>query len=183
MTINKLDSNRVLVTLGNDEMNGFELDFARMSLEDDRSRRVILRLTRLACRKTGIETRGKRLNIEALMMCDGCYLLVTVKSASKQYRRKRAGALCFRFESAGAFLGAVEAAYRHSCQMRKNAAYEWNGAYFLLFSYPAIPKALRLTLAEFGEKHGGALACARVKEHGRLLCPQSAIETIGAKLV
>ena len=182
MTINRLDERRVLVVLADRDMSDFALSFAEMGMDNAHSRRIILRLTKLACRKTGIDTRGKRLSVEALMMGEGCYLLVTVKGITRRYRLKRGGGVCFRFEGCSEFLGAVEAAYRRGFMCAKNAAYVRGGVYYLLFGYPALPKALRGLLSEFGTLTGGALKCAQIREHAEVICPRKAISVIGEKI-
>lgn len=183
MTINRLDERRVLVVLADRDMSDFALDFAEMGMDNAHSRLIIMRLTRLACQKTGIDTRGKRLSVEALAVEKGCYLLVTVKVRPRRYRLKSGGGLCFCFEGCSEFLGAVEAAYRRGFMCTKNAAYQRGGVYFLLFGYPALPKALRGLLCEFGTLSGGALKCAQVREHANELCPRKAISVIGEKIV
>ena len=107
MTINRLDGERVLVVLGGKDMTDFALDFKKMSLQNAHARKVLLRLTRLACRKSGIDTNGKRVNVEALTMGESCYLLVTVRRRMQRYRLKRSGGTGYRFESCGDFLNAV----------------------------------------------------------------------------
>ena len=182
MTINRLDERRVLVVLADSDMSDFALNFAEMGMDNAHSRLIILRLTKLACRKTGIDTRGKRLSVEALAVEKGCYLLVTVKRIARRYRLKRGGGVCFSFEGCSEFLGAVEAAYRSGFMCAKNAAYVRGGVYYLLFGYPALPKALRGLLSEFGKLSGGALKCAQIREHARVICPRKAISVIGEKL-
>lgn len=184
LTISKLDGSRVLLVLGNKEMDDFALDFAEMGMEDAHARKILLRLTRLACRKTGIETHGKRLNIEALSMEEGCYLLVTVgRSGAQRYRRRRTGGVCFWFEDCTAFLNAVEAAYRSRYYYRKTAAYAYQNGYALLFEYPAVSKALYRLMNEFAVRRGGALLSATVKEAGKPLCKRQAVAVIGQELV
>ncbi len=183
MTINKLDGSRVLVVLGNKDMADFALDFKLMGFENAHSRKILLRLTRLACHKSGIDIRGKRLNVEALMMGDDCYLLVTVQNRVRRYTLLRGGGSCWRFSSVSNFLGAVEAAYRSRCRSSKSAAYEWNGAYYLTFDYPALPKALLRVLSEFSDSRANALRAAQVREHGVLLCAKNAVECIGQALL
>ena len=157
MTINRLDERRVLVVLADSDMSDFALNFAEMGMDNAHSRLIILRLTKLACRKTGIDTRGKRLSVEALAVEKGCYLLVTVKRIARRYR---SGFMC-----------------------AKNAAYVRGGVYYLLFGYPALPKALRGLLSEFGTLTGGALKCAQIREHANELCPRKAISVIGERIV
>lgn len=183
MTINRLDDRRVLVVLANKDMSDFSLDFAAMDMDNAHARKIILRLTRLACRKSGIDIRGKRLNVEALMMGEGCYLLVTVRKSPRRYRLKRGGGACFRFDGCTDFLNAVEALYRSGFYSAKTAAYEWNGSYYLVFRYPSVPSAVRRVLTEFSVASGGVLFSAQVRERGRELCAQNAVAYIGRQLV
>ena len=172
MTINRLDGQRVLVVLGGKDMTDFALDFEEMSMTDAHVRRILLRLTRLACRKTGIGTGGKRIRIEALSVGE-----------TRRYRLKRGGSCCWEFGDVSAFLGAAEAAYRLPYHLAKSAAYTENGRYYLLYGYPAVPKALRRTLSEFAEKTGGTLRCAQIREQAKPLCTQNAVAVIGEQLV
>ena len=183
LTINKLDGRRVLLVLADKDMTDFRLDFARLGMENEHSRKIIMRLIGLACRKTGISLSGKRVHIEALTVGEGCYLLVTVQRRSRRYRLKRSGSCCWQFQDVTAFLGAVEALCRLPYRLAKNAAYTLGGAYYLLFGYPAVPKALRHVLGEFAEAKGGALKCAQVREQGRVICAQNAVATIGEYLI
>ena len=182
MTISKLGEDRVLLVLGDRDMDELALDFAVMSMENAHSRRVILRLTALACRKSGIDISGKRLSIEAMQMTDCCYILVTVGNEPRRYRLKRirrGGGCCWRFEDCAAFLGAVEALYRRGLLKTRNAAYEKGGAYYLIFERFRLPEQTRGALSEFGEYVGGALCCAHIREHGRALCAHNAVSSIG----
>ena len=183
LTINKLDGRRVLLVLADKDMTDFRLDFARLGMENEHSRKIIMRLIGLACRKTGIETRGKRLSVEALMFSEGCYFLVTVKEKRRRYVRRRLGESCFEFETAADFLNAVEAAYRQGYCLAKNAAYERSGRYYLLFDYPAVPRSLRRVFGEFALCRQGPLFSAHIREHGNLVCPRNAVATIGRFLV
>ena len=180
--VSQLDGNRVLVVLGDREMNDFALDFGAMGLSDPHTRKILLRLISLACRKSGIDTHGKRLSVEALQLDSDCYLLVTVSRTPQRWRLKRSGGIGFRFTDSTAFLNAVEALYRRRC-LTKNTAYTFGGAYYLLFASPALPSVCKRILGEFAEKHGGGLFCARVRELGRVICPGNAVEIIGKHLV
>ena len=183
LTVNRLDERRVLLTLCGRDMSDFKLSFAQLGMDDDHSRRIILRLISLACRKSGIDARGKRLSVEALKMGEGCCFLVTVKEKRRRYIRRRGSGECFEFECAEDFLNAVEAAYRLNYCLNKNSAYEWAGSYYLIFDYPAVPKPLRRVLGEFSVRRGKALLGARVREQGRELCARGAISVIGAHLI
>ena len=183
MKINRLDGERVLVVLGGKDMTDFALDFKKLSMQNAHARKVLLRLTRLACRKSGIDTSGKRVNVEALSMGESCYLLVTVRRRTQRYRLKHSGGVGYRFASCGDFLNAVEVLYRHFPYAGKNAAYECGGSYYLLFDRPCAPAAVRHILREFAVQRGGSLLCASVREKGRELCGGNAVAIIGEKLV
>ena len=79
LTVNRLSDNRVLIILCGKDMEEFSLKYDTMDLEDLHSRKILMRLMQVACRKSGIETIGKRINIEALSLESDCYLLITVK--------------------------------------------------------------------------------------------------------
>ena len=184
MTISKLSKHRVLLVLGGKDMEELALDFAVMSMENAHSRRVILRLTRLACSKSGVDISGKRLSIEALQLTDCCYILVTIGLEPKRYRLKRIkrSGVCWRFDDCAAFLGAVEALYCCGFSKTENAAYEKGGAYYLIFKHYRLPKRARGVLSEFGMYAGGALSCAQIREHGKELCGHNAVSKIGHSL-
>ena len=182
MTINRLDGQRVLVVLEDKEMTDYALDFGKMDMENAHARKILLRLTRLACRKSGIETNGRRVSIEALLVGESCYLLVTVMRHTRRYRLKRGGGVCYCLADCTDFLNAVEALYRQRWYGAGNAAYEWEGSYYLLFDFPLPPSARRV-LHEYAVQSGGALLAARVRERGRPLCERSAVAVIGEKLV
>lgn len=183
LTITQLDGQRVLVVLGGKDMSDFALDFREMDMDNAHARKILLRLTRLACRKSGIDTRGKRVHIEALPMGESCYLLVSVNSEPKRYRLKHGGSRCFVFADVTAFLNAVEAAYRSSYYRAKVAAFAYRGGYALVFDYPSLPRSLCRLLGEFAEASGGALFAAHVRETGKPLCAHNAVTVIGEQLI
>ena len=102
----------------------------------------------------------------------------------KRYRVKRAGSgLCCKIEGCSAFLSAVEQLYRLNIRCGKNSAYKKDGAYFLIFDYPSVPKKLKLLLSEFGQWQSGKFSAARVKEFAEPICERNAVEIIGRRLV
>lgn len=183
MTVNKLGENRVLIILGEQDMNDFSLDFNNMNLDDSHSRHVLTRLTHSACKSSGIDTGGKSLNIEALSLGDGCYLLVTVGSSNKTYRRKRGGSVCYSLGGSGNLLNCIEQLYRLGTACSKSSVYEYSGEYFLVFDYPSVPKSVRVVLSEFSARRCRTLTLARLRERARLICDRNAVCKIGQYLV
>ena len=82
-----------------------------------------------------------------------------------------------------AFLSAVEHLYRLNIRCGKNSAYKKDGAYFLIFDYPSVPKKLKLLLSEFGQWQSGKFSAARVREFAEPICERNAVEIIGRRLV
>lgn len=185
LTVDKLSDDRVLIILGIKEMEDFALDFEKLSLNDLHSRKILLRIMQIACRKTGIETRGKSVSIEALSFDEDCYILVTVTQKSRRtYRvKKNDESVCYLLGESANFLETVEKLYRQNVYCNRNSAYFYDSRYYLIFDYPTIPKKLRRVLSEYGEKSGGKLAAAKVRENGKLLCRHNAIMQIGRYLV
>lgn len=181
MTVNRLSYNRVLIILCEKDMSDFSLDYDTLSFDDAHSRRIIMRILQVACRKSGIETRGKSVNVEALSFKDDCYILVTVSSKKgRTYRLKQSSeSLCYYLGGGTNFLDTIDALNRQNVYCNKNSAYVWNSGYYLIFDYPTIPKKLRKILSEYTEKCSGKLFAARVKESGKPVCTHNAIMQIG----
>ena len=179
LTVSKLGENRVLIVLCGKEIE----EIRGMDFEDTAARSRVIGLTRRACKSSGIDTGGKRVNIEALELEKSCYLLVTV-GAQKRYRLKRSGSgLCYCLGESSSFLNAVEQLYRQNSCCRSNSAYKLAGKYYLVFDYPSIPKSMSRILLEYGGRLSGRLAAARIKEHAKPICERNAIELIGKALV
>lgn len=182
MTINRLGENRLLIVLCEQDIADHSLDFQNINFDDKNQRLSVIGLMRSACRSSGIDTGGRRVNIEALPLEKSCYLLVTVVG-EKRYRVKKSGSLCYCLGSGSSFLSALEQLYREGVCCRKNSAYKLGTEYYLVFDYPVIPMGLRRILSEYGEKRGGKFAAARIKENAKLICAHNAIDVIGRCLV
>ena len=55
MTIDRIKSNKILITLGNEDMRDFSLDYDTLSLYDSHCLKIIMRILQVACFKTDIE--------------------------------------------------------------------------------------------------------------------------------
>lgn len=185
MTVDKIADNRVLIVLCEKDMKDFSLDYNKMSMEDNHSRRILLRILQLACVKTGLELMGRSVMLEAVSFDDECYLLVTVKDKHrKTYRLKNSGeSLCYHLGNSGNFLDTVEQLYRQNVCCNHNSAYVYKDEYYLIFDYPSIPQKLKRVLHEYGSKSGGRVTAANIRENGRQLCRHNAIAKIGKHLV
>lgn len=51
MTIDKIKSNKILITLCDEDMRDFSLDYDTLSLYDNHSRKILMRILQIACLK------------------------------------------------------------------------------------------------------------------------------------
>ena len=72
MTIDKIKSNKILITLCDEEMRDFSLDYDTLSLYDSHSRKILMRILQIACFKTDIEIKdnGKGYDVESIATPD-----------------------------------------------------------------------------------------------------------------
>ncbi len=182
MTIEQLDTRKVLISLCSEDMENFELKFNDMSFCDEHSRKVLLRLTQLACIKTGLEIKKGTVLMEALPHQSGCLLLVTLmeKPKRKTYKVKRFKEFpCFVFDSAEEMLSCAESLGSKDISVNRNSLWLYAGRYYLLFDYPLISPVCRGVLCEYSrEIKGTAVNLSRIRESGKLLCRDNAVELI-----
>lgn len=182
MTVDKINHNRILITLCDEDMRDFALDYATLSLNDFHSRKILMRILNLACFKTGIEVQNKNIFVEAMPLDKGCVLLLTV-SDSRRHSYKIKGtqkSVCYCLGDSKNFLDTMERLYRQNVCCNKNSAYLYNGDYYLVFDYPSVPKKIKLILGEYGVRCGGNIFAAKLRESGREICRINAIAQIGA---
>ena len=79
MTIEQIDSGKVMILLKNSDMKDFALEYSSLSFSDPHSRRILTRLLSLACSKTGVSAKNKKMFVEALPHKNGCLILLTLK--------------------------------------------------------------------------------------------------------
>ena len=111
MTIDKLDSSKLLISLCRDDISGLSLTLSG-GATDRYTESLLLRIVRFACSKTGIQLQDRPLLIEALEHKNGCLLLVTLTAERKDrvtYRiKKKKDCLIYIFDDPDAFLSAYE---------------------------------------------------------------------------
>ncbi|MBR3971741.1 MAG: adaptor protein MecA [Ruminococcus sp.] len=186
MTIEQLSASKVLISLGSEDIESFDLDFDKMGLCSDHSRRILLRLLQIACRKTGMSCKSKTVMMEALPHQGGCLLLVTVvdKKKKKAYRIKRIyESLVYEFEDAEKVLSIAEALHRSNASVGGNSLWLYAGKYYIVPDRPFLYSSSRARLKEYArEIYIASAFMSRIKEAGRVLCRDNALELIGSKM-
>ncbi len=187
MKISQLSNTKVLISLCNEDMKNFELEFDDMGLSDPHSKKIISRLLSLACTSQNLVTDNKTILCEALKSTDGCVLLVSLsdkKSERKKYRIKRITEYpCYKFDNVENMLCAIEKLYRTDVFFYNNSAYCYKDKYYLVFDYPVVAQKAKKILSEFSYTVKGTKPfVARLNESAKALSQGNAIVHIGASL-
>ncbi|MGN0452660.1 MAG: adaptor protein MecA [Ruminococcus sp.] len=184
MTIEKLDREKVLISLCNEDMENFSISFESLSLCDERARTVLTRLLHLACNKAGVTYSKKTVLVEAIPHQSGCLILVTLmekQRVRKVYKVKRMKeSPCFCFSDAEAVLSASERINKEGVFLYGNELWLCDDRYYLIFDYPVISKRAKGLLSEYGQSlKSTRVFISRIKESGKLLLGVNAMNTIG----
>lgn len=185
MTIEQLSASKVLISLASEDIESFDLDFDKMGLQSDHSRRILLRLLQLACRKTGMSCKSKSVMMEALPHKGGCLLLVTViPKVKKTYKIKRIyERLVYEFKDAEQVLSVAEVLSKKNSDTGGNSLWYYADKYYIVLCYPFSCRSTRARLKEYArEIYATSVFMSRIKEGGRLLCGNNALEIIGSRM-
>lgn len=185
MTIEQLDSCRVLIVLKAEDMRDFSLEYNTLSFSDAHSRRILSRLLTLACSKTGMDVTNKKMLVEALPHKNGCLILLTLspKKKRKSYKIKRdRKKLCCIFKDVDGLLDASMAL--RGKILPRNRAYRLKEKYYLIIDSRPVSLSALGTLTEFCETVScSPAAAARIEENGRLIADGNAVRKIGEKII
>lgn len=183
MTIEQIDSSKVLIVLGSDDMRDFSLKYSTMSFSDPHSRKILSRLLHLACTKTGISPEGKKMIVEALPRPDGCLILLTLKPELKRrfYRIKRKSrSVCRLFENVEQLIQASIALCKEK-YVPDNCVYYYNEKYYMTMeNSDAVTPRVYAILCEYSQEAVyDKVAIARIEENGVLVSKDNAHSNIG----
>ncbi len=171
MTIEQIDSSKVMILLGCDDMKDFSLEYDTLGFSDPHSRRILSRLLRLACNKTGMSVSNKRMYVEALPHKSGCLILLTLTEKSKRriYKIKKSDkSYCCIFQNAEALINASVALKRFVIPSGK--VFLLDDKYYLIIDIMPLSLYLMSELEEFSDAYVCSKpACARIAENGKEL--------------
>lgn len=187
MKISQLSNTKVLISLCNEDMKSFDLDFDRIGLSDPHSKKILSRLLTLACVSNSIDTKGKAILLEAIENNDGVIILVSLsekQTKRKKYKIKRITEYpCYKFENAEILLCAIEKLCSTNVFFYNNSAYYYKDKYYLVFDYPVVSNKAKVILNEFAVKVCGTKPfVARLNESATTLSSGNAIMHIGSSL-
>ena len=187
MKISQISHDKVLISLCNEDMKSFDLDFYNMGLSDPHSKKILSRLLSLACTSNSIQTENKKILCEALKSTDGCVLLVSLcdkEPQRKKYRIKRIKEYpCYKFSDIDTMLTTFEKLYNTDTLYYNNSVFLYNDSYYLVFDYPVVPEKAKRILSEFAHcVRGTKTFIARLCESGKNISNGNAIVNIGSQL-
>lgn len=180
MTIEQIDKSKVMILLGTEDMRDFSLEYETLSFSDPHSRRILNRLLKLACTKTGVDTLGKKMYVEALPHKSGCLILLTLmpKREKRIYKVKKCDRkLCCVFESVEALIQACTAL--RGLYLPRNSVYFMDDRYYLLVENRPMSVYVLAILEEFSDTYMcDIIRSARICENGRLVAENRAVSRI-----
>ncbi len=169
MTIEQIDSSKVMIILGCDDMKDFSLEYDTLGFSDPHSRRILSRLLKLACTKTGVNVNNKRMYVEALPHKSGCLILLTLteKNSRRIYRIKKSDkSYCCVFSAAEDLIRASVALKKFIIPSGK--VYFCDKKYYLIINTMPLSLYLMSALEEFCDAYVCSKpACARIAENGK----------------
>ena len=161
MTIQKLQSGKLLILMKNEELARYGLSFQNMHENDEPTKRFLKRLAAVSSTALSLCARG--CVVEALPGGEECILIVSPARGRRTYRIKRTPLPeAFRFETVDDLLDA----YRRICSGgRLNApqAQILGGAFVLCFDRPLSGRESHI-LSEYGVRLS-PIALAALGEH------------------
>ena len=172
MTIDLLGENTILVTLSQEDLQRYHLDFS--GSDDDGNRKGLTGLMYRVGEECNLDHRDKSYLIEALPGKENCLLIISVRAAKsrRKYRIKRGGSVeCCCFLSADDLLDWLN---RPDSAEMSYALYQKDSRYYLLTDYPWTPRQ-RHILSEYGKAmRKSPVFAARLREYA----PPIAIHTV-----
>ena len=188
MTIEQIDNERILIALCDEDMKSFSLEFESMTLSDPHVREMMKSLLSFASIETGIPVKNKKMLIEAIPYVNGCLFLITLtqkKHKRKVYKIKNTRPLIFEFSDAEDMLRCISIIYKANVQHIRSDLYNFGSKYILIIKPNRnISHRLEALICEYSERiSGGNLTISKLKEYGRIIVTNNAIEKIGSSLI
>ena len=187
MNIEKINSEKLLISLCDKELEEYNLTYEGLSFSDNRSKRVIEELLIRAEGKTGMKLNGKKLMIEAMKYDHGCILLVTVVNRHKRkiYSIKsRSNNYAFRFDCAEELLACIEQLYRANETNKKSSILSDSRNYYLLLGNCIPSESFMRITGEYAKSvQSGKITCSALREKCNVIAAENALETVGRAML
>ena len=186
------EEGRLKITLQKEDMSRMEMSYEELDYSNMQTRKMIWEILDEANRKTGFDTSGGKLLIEAVPLSDGgCILYFTVLSQSAQPESRRtrlkrlSGPYLYRFQGTEAMLSAIENLWKAKGKaILASDLYRLDRDYYLvLYTDQKNCEEFSPVLSEYGRAAGsGNSTAAYVAEHGEVIASENAVQRIACCL-
>ena len=202
MKIEKLNENKIRITLNLDDLNEKNIDFHSFMSNSIDSQEIFLDMLEKANKEVGFNTDDCKIMIEALAMSDGHFVLTITKykteeqkevSSRKKFNIKRKIPNLnstktiysfYSFDEFCDFCNSIEKkVLRNISKLSESAElYEYNDVYYLILTNIDMEfkylKQFCSCITEFGNfVHNSDLFECRILEYGDVIAPDNAIST------
>lgn len=185
MTVEQIDSTRLIIALCDEDMKNFSLNYDTLCLKDPHSNKILKQLLLLAEIKTGIDIHNKKIMVEAMNFENGCILLVTFSlKENLTYRRYKIKTVphifIAEFKNVETLFLCIEKLCDKDLYIPPSSLYAWNGKYELIFvSKISLRRKLRHLLTEFCDCFTDDIIFRdRICEHGTEICGTNAVQKL-----
>lgn len=184
MNIEQLNSSKILISLCDKELEGYDLTFEKLNLKDHNARMVIEHILHHAEVRTGMTFKNQRLVIETMKYEHGCLMLITIIRNSLRKRYKvlaRSTSYAFYFNNTENLLRCIEQLYLQK-ETNHHASLLFDGkGYYLILTNTILHSSFLLIANEYAcSMRKGKFYCTGLKEQFQTIVAFNAIEKIGS---
>lgn len=187
MTIERLDKDRVLISLKIQDMAHYAISIDKLNIKDEESKEVLKNLIKTALDKANIKAENRAVLVEAMPHKEGMFILITVgfaKNPRKIYKIKKPKMqpVC-KFASSEGLLSCVEKLKDERINLLANSLWQYKEDFYVIFEYTGISPKGAAVLSEYSLCQSLSLASvARIKEAGKEILPSNAVEIIAKSM-
>ena len=189
LILEKIDEQRLLIALTNEDMNVLDLKFDRLSWRDEYSRQIIKGLLMKAEDEIDFVIDDNEMMIESIPHDNGCFVLITLISGKLEGRKKykvkeKEKVYLFEFMTVDDLLDAIKLLENKTVFGFKNTLVQFNRKYYLIvYSKGVLSFDIQSILTEFSKfLNNSFVSAARIIELGDVLVQDDAIKVVGEKI-
>lgn len=187
MNIEQINSEKLLISLCDKELEEYHLTYETLSFTDTRSKKVIQEILLRAETRTGIRLNGKKLIVEAMKYDHGCILLVTIVNRRKRkiyHIKNRSNSYAFRFSDAEELLSCIEQLYLADEKIGKSSILSDDRDYYLMLNSSIPSESFMRITGEYADSvQKGKITCSAISEKCTVLASKNAVELVGKSLL
>ena len=188
-----IGESKLKIMLSAEELKGFEVEACELDYATTETKRMFWEVLARAKRQTGFDTDGQRILVRLFpSKKGGCELFVTKLGEKQEPDEGEERSTRTAEERAAYSFSTLEAMLQACRRLREigfsgeSSAYlgEDDGRGYLFLTGEGLgvlsPLSSRSFLGEYGSHESVGASLSRLGEHGKCLCPESAVEILGA---